>query len=241
MSFIKSSNFMPHSIPVAMHTDANASLTSMTPMSLILRPARFSALADDGAGPVSAMTGSTPITAIDLILALALSPSSSAFSLEASSIAQAWSFTLDEFPAVTFPVGGLNAGGNLASFSSEVCSGTLRGPSSLSTVLTVPSGCLTSVSGIISFLNLPASCAATAFWWLHSANLSICSLGILYFSPTASPASPMFVIGYCLYSLAPANELTTPSATPIAYFDMFSTPPPTAKSAFPVIISVAAN
>ena len=97
-------------------------------------------------------------------------PAAFALSAPINTTAAAPSLSGDELPAVTLPVGS-NTGFSAASFSSDV---SARGPSSLSTVMsrqTSPSNTRV-FTGRISAVKSPRVCAATAFWWLASANAS---------------------------------------------------------------------
>ena len=97
-------------------------------------------------------------------------PCSRALSAAIRITAAAPSFSGDALPAVTVPVGS-NAGLSDASFSSDV---SARGPSSRSTVTSrqAPSSKTRVLTGITSAAMSPRAQAATAFWWLRSANAS---------------------------------------------------------------------
>src|SRR5674536_226063 len=87
----------------ALTTVANASLTSIAPISSSRSPERASAFAVAGIGPVRMVTGSTPVSAKVWNRAIGVSPSSRAFSLVITSRAAAPSEICEEFPAVTTP------------------------------------------------------------------------------------------------------------------------------------------
>ena len=82
-------------------TDAKASLISTTSMSSSFRPARSSTRVVAGMGAVSMRIGESPASENDTKRARGVSPSSSAFSRDAISTAEAPSEIWDEFPAVT--------------------------------------------------------------------------------------------------------------------------------------------
>ena len=108
-----------------------------------------------------------------------LMPSACARSTDITTAAAAPSEVCDELPAVTVPLA-WKAGLSLASASSEV---SARGPSStLNSIfglaelgLRVRRGKRDRAPARSPRSNLPAACAASAFWWLASANWSASS------------------------------------------------------------------
>ena len=111
--------------------------------------------------------GSTPAAPVDTMRASGSRPSSRARSGLASTRQAAPSLICEELPAVTVPPS-RNTGLRRPSLSSVVSG---RGPSSVCTVTGSPFGCGTG-TGTISSSKRPASCAASARWWLSSANSS---------------------------------------------------------------------
>src|SRR4030042_2691245 len=100
------------------------------------------------------------------------------------------SLMLDEFPAVRTPVS-LKTGFSFARPSSVESS---LGPSSTeNSIFSFLDG---SSTVRISFLKAPDFPAATAFWWLQSANLSASSLVTPFLSATISPVLPMWKLLY---------------------------------------------
>ena len=138
-------------------------------MSPIASPARSSALAAAGTGPMPMIRGGTPAVAALRTRASGRRPCASAYAREVSSSAPAPSLSVLELPAVTVP-SRAKAGRSRASDSSEE---SRRGTSSASTtVLPLRPGTSTGTS---SSAKRPASSAATAFAWLRSANASCSS------------------------------------------------------------------
>ena len=110
--------------------DAKASLSSTRSRSPTSIPARASALRVAGTGPTPMTAGSTPATAVESTRAIGRSPSARARSASTTSTAEAPSLMPDEFPAVTEPPSGRNAGRSFASASRLV---SARGCSSRAT------------------------------------------------------------------------------------------------------------
>ena len=122
-------------------------------------------------GAVSMRIGESPANANEMKRARGVSPSSLAFSAEATSTADAPSEICDEFPAVTVQC---SCPGNISSklgdwkagWSVRILSrsGSMRMPSSTSRRTCSPSGPVTLI-GRISFLKYPALVAAAALTW----------------------------------------------------------------------------
>ncbi|MNI33975.1 hypothetical protein D3C73_879470 [compost metagenome] len=163
---------------------ANASLASIRSRSLIVQPARSSALREAGIGPVPMMAASTPIVANEAIRASGVRPRRAASSSRISTTAAAPSFRPDALPAVTVP-SFLKAGLRPARTSSVVA----RGFSSVSTMMS-PLRVLI-VTGTISALNRPSAIAAAAFVCEASANASCSSRVSAYLAATFSAVMPM--------------------------------------------------
>ena len=121
-----------------------------------------STLREAGAGPTPMMRGATPALAIATTRARGVRPWRRAASSEATSSAQAPSFTPEALPAVTVPPS-RNGVGSLASPSSVVWG---RGCSSCSTVTGSPLRWGT-VTGVISLVSRLSSIAAAARRWLR--------------------------------------------------------------------------
>ena len=69
MFILSSVSLRPHALVHAKLWAAKASFSSIISMSLKVRPALFSALFEDSTGPIPIIRGSTPIAALDTILA----------------------------------------------------------------------------------------------------------------------------------------------------------------------------
>ena len=148
---------------------AKASLASTRSRSEAFQPAFSSALREAGIGPVPMIAGSTPAVAQEAMRASGSMPRFSASSAVISTTAAAPSLRPEALPAVTVP--SLEKAGRSFCIASIVAPGRIY--SSLSTT-TSPLRVLT-VKGAISSLNRPAFCAASALFWLASANSSCSS------------------------------------------------------------------
>src|SRR6476661_3870420 len=163
---LKRSESAPSRSMVDSTTEQKASLISNRSTSATVMPARSSAIRAAAAG-VRTRYGYSSATWPSLrIRASGVNPCAAAQSSEASTSAAAPSFTPGAFPAVVAP-SLLNTGFSAASRSAEV---SRRGPSSVSTTVSpLRPGTVTST---ISSARCPASWAATARWWLRSAQAS---------------------------------------------------------------------
>ncbi len=147
-------------------TDANASFTSITPMSSHVSPAFASAFAQASGFPCSIRCGSTPAIPKARNRARGSSPSCDAFFSDATSTAAEPSTIWLEFPAVVLP-SGTNAGWSSASFSIVVPRRTASSTAKrVRVIVAAPppsSGTGTSSStGMISLSNRPSSIARAA-------------------------------------------------------------------------------
>jgi hypothetical protein len=106
----------PVSASQARTTEAKASLTSKSPMSSTVRPARLRSAAVAGIGPVSLSTGSTPTNACPATRASGVRPSLPARARDITNTAAAPSEICEELAAVWRP-SSLNAGRSAASDS----------------------------------------------------------------------------------------------------------------------------
>ena len=109
----------PSSRITASDCDAKASFSSTRSTSPTSTPTRSSSLRTAGTGPMPITRGSTPATALPTNVPSGSTPSSRAFSSDATTSAAAPSLSPDELPAVTVPPG-RNAGFSVASFSALV-------------------------------------------------------------------------------------------------------------------------
>jgi len=109
---------------------ANASLSSIRSMSIIVSPARSRALAVAGTGPIPMVRGDTPATAHERSTASGRRPRASARSRVVTTQTAAPSFCPDAFPAVTVASGSSRSitGRKAARRSSEVSRRGARRP-----------------------------------------------------------------------------------------------------------------
>ncbi len=130
--------------------------------------------------------GSTPAEAKDLMRARGFRPSSLDFFKEHNTTAAAPSLIPDALAAVTVPF--LSNAGFRAFIASSVA--PWRGYSSSAKIV---GPFLDGIStGMISSLNRPAFCAASALFWLATANSSCSSRVTAYSFATFSAVTPMW-------------------------------------------------
>lgn len=184
----KSASVRAHSRVQARTWAAKASLSSIRSMSASFSPARSSALAVAGTGPMPIVSGGTPTTAQETRRPSGRRPSSAARSGWVTTQIEAPSFCPLAFPAVTVASGSWrpSTGRSEASFSNDESG---RGCSSVSTV-TSPFRVRT-VTGTISSANRPSRWAATAFSCERWESSSCSSRGMPYARRRFSAVSNM--------------------------------------------------
>src|SRR5450759_4022592 len=229
----------PGSISQALTTVANASLTSIAPISSSRSPERASAFAVAGIGPVRMVTGSTPASAKVWNRAIGVSPSSRAFSLVITCRAAAPSEICEEFPAVTTP------SSVKARLSAPRVSIVLprRTPSSAANSCLLPSAPTTCTRAYWP-ANRPSSIAAAARSCEETAISSHCSRVIPHRCAIISAPMP-----WCTSRPSYRAIIFGPNGSPgpwvmvtnIGTRLMTSTPPATATSYCPEITPAAAK
>ena len=173
----QSASFRPHSRATARTCAANASFSSMRSTSASVIPARSSAFAVAGTGPMPIVRGGTPARAHDTSRTSGRRPSSAARSGVVTTHAAAASFWPLALPAVTVAWSSdLPRTGRSFARPSMVVSG--RGCSSVSTTVSPLRD--RTVTGTISSANTPDFCAATARWWERTASSSCSSRPMPY-------------------------------------------------------------
>ena len=161
------SSGIPNSRSTASACDANASFNSTTSNCPSDNPAFARTLRVAAVGPMPIIRGATPAAAAATTRALGVKPCRFSAASEASSNAQAPSFTPEAFPAVIVPVG-FTTGFSFESASSVVSG---RGCSSSEKSSGSPFFCGTGTA-TISCLILPFRIASAARCWLLRANRS---------------------------------------------------------------------
>src|SRR5262245_7219264 len=222
---------------------ANASLISIRSRSFGSQPARARQRLEAGTGPMPMYFGSTPADAKALMRARGLSPSSFAFREDAITRAAAPSLIPEALPAVTVPAlsnAGLSAfiASSVAPWRTYSSSANITGPffDGISTVT-------------ISSLKRPAFCAASALFWLLTANSSCSSRVTAYSLATFSAVMPMWYWlntshrpSTIMESTIFASPMRKPSREPLSTCGaalMFSWPPAMTMSESPLAIACA--
>eukprot|EP00043_Microstomoeca_roanoka_P023604 m.258924 g.258924 ORF g.258924 m.258924 type:complete len:349 (+) comp32889_c0_seq1:304-1350(+) len=176
----------PISLLTAQACAAKASFASTRSRSSAFQPALSSALREAKIGPTPMIDGSSPAVAYEAMRASGVRPRFSASSADISNTAAAPSLMPDALAAVTEP--------SLVKAGRSFCIASIVAPwrmySSASTTVSPLRDLM--VKGITSSLNLPAFWAASALFWLATANSSCCSREICHCSATFSAVWPMW-------------------------------------------------
>ena len=207
---------------------AKASLSSIRPMSSMVRPAFFRALGTAWTGPRPITRGSTPAVPMPMILATGFRPSSLALLSLISSRAEAPSLRPEEEPAVTVPVSSevpntrpsasflmLKQGFSLAIFSSLV---VRLGNSSVSKTMGSFLRPWGTTTGTISSLKRPESTAAMALRWESREKASCSSRVMPRVRAMFSAVAPMLYLPYISWGWLrnwPSVRASTRSVLPV--------------------------